>query len=403
MYVPRVTRVSMLTLDELGLSPSSEPVLSGMAKGKNGVQYPPASGVAKGRTLGVRYPNTRSSGGHPVSPATKRSEKRSGGPTVFGVPLGPDLVGAAAPQSLLELAQAEPQKAFPAIAKDPEACARIQNAVQGLPTIHRLHNGDSRSLELEPGSVDLVVTSPPYWTLKKYNDHESQLGDVNDYDDFLDELDEVWRRSYDALVPGGRMVVVVGDVNVSRKAFGRHLVFPLHASIQERCRAIGFDNLAPIIWYKIANAQYEMGGSGFFGKPYEPNGVVKNDIEYILFQRKPGGYRKPGLATRLMSVIAAPDHAEWFQQVWRLGGASTRDHPAPFPLTLADRLVRMFSFVGDTVFDPFLGTGTTAAAAVGCGRNSVGCEVDPAYFEQSVERVRQAVDATKQSAMDLSA
>jgi hypothetical protein len=103
------------------------------------------------------------------------------------------------------------------------------------------------------------------------------------------------------------------------KAFGRHLVFPLHASIQERCRAIGFDNLAPIIWYKIANAQYEMGGSGFFGKPYEPNGVVKNDIEYILFQRKPGGYRKPGLATRLMSVIAAPDHAEWFQQVWRLG------------------------------------------------------------------------------------
>lgn len=152
MYVPLVTRVSMLTLDELGLSPSSEPVLSGMAKGKNGVQYPPASGVAKGRTLGVRYPNTRSSGGHPVSPATKRSEKRSGGPTVFGVPLGPDLVGAAAPQSLLELAQAEPQKAFPAIAKDPEACARIQNAVQGLPTIHRLHNGDSRSLGSSQGA-----------------------------------------------------------------------------------------------------------------------------------------------------------------------------------------------------------------------------------------------------------
>ena len=87
----------------------------------------------------------------------------------------------------------------------------------------------------------------------------------------------------------------------------------------------------------------------------------------------------------------------------RLGGASTRDHPAPFPLTLADRLVRMFSFVGDTVFDPFLGTGTTAAAAAGCGRNSVGCEVDPAYFEQSIERVRQAVEATKQTAMDLSA
>ncbi|HMT62311.1 MAG TPA: hypothetical protein PKA24_15730, partial [Microthrixaceae bacterium] len=100
---------------------------------------------------------------------------------------------------------------------------------------------------------------------------------------FLDELDEVWRRAYEALVPGGRMVIVVGDVNVSRKEFGRHLVFPLHASIQERCRQIGFDNLAPIIWYKIANAQYEVGGGGgFFGKPYEPNGVIKNDIEYIL-------------------------------------------------------------------------------------------------------------------------
>lgn len=200
------------------------------------------------------------------------------------------------------------------------------------------------------------------------------------------------------------MVIVVGDVNVSRKVFGRHLVFPLHASIQERCRQIGFDNLAPIIWYKIANAQYEVGGGGgFYGKPYEPNGVIKNDIEYILFQRKPGGYRKPELATRLMSVIPAADHTDWFQQVWRLGGASTRNHPAPFPLALAERLVRMFSFVGDTVFDPFLGTGMTSAAAAGWGRNSIGCEVDPSYFDGCVERVRQVVEVTGQAAMDLSA
>ena len=120
-------------------------------------------------------------------------------------------------------------------------------------------------------------------------------------------------------------------MNVSRRAYGRHLVFPLHASIQERCRRIGFDNLAPIIWYKIANAQYEMGPGGYFGKPFEPNGVIKNDIEYILFQRKPGGYRKPDLATRLLSVIPSNDHSDWFQQVWTLGGASTASHPAPFP------------------------------------------------------------------------
>lgn len=307
------------------------------------------------------------------------------------------------PPSLLELAAAEPQKAFPAIAKDLDACARLNAAVSALPTGHVLHHLDSRLVELKPESVDLIVTSPPYWTLKKYNDGDGQLGDVEDYDDFLDQLDDVWRRAYDALVPGGRVVIVVGDVNVSRKAFGRHMVFPLHASIQERCRLIGFDNLAPIIWYKIANAQYEMGAGGFFGKPYEPNGVVKNDIEYILFQRKPGGYRKPELATRVMSIIPAADHAEWFQQIWRLGGASTRNHPAPFPIDLAERLIRMFSFVGDTVFDPFLGTGTTSAAAARSGRNSIGSEVDPAYFEQCVARVREASHATVQPTLDLSA
>ena len=322
---------------------------------------------------------------------------------VFGVPADPQAVVALAPRSLLERVRSEPQRAFPAIAKEPDACGLVAQAVRSLPSVHRLHLDDSRCLTLEPESVELVVTSPPYWTLKKYNEQPGQLGEVEDYDGFLDALDEVWRSVHDALVPGGRMVVVVGDVNVSRKAFGRHLVFPLHASIQERCRLIGFDNLAPIIWYKIANAQYEMGAGGFFGKPYEPNGVIKNDVEYILLQRKPGGYRKPELATRLLSVIAAEDHAEWFQQVWRLGGASTRDHPAPFPLLLAERLIRMFSFVGDTVFDPFLGTGTTAAAAAAWGRNSIGCEVDPAYFEQCVERVRGAVLASHQPALDLTA
>ena len=146
-----------------------------------------------------------------------------------------------------------------------------------------------------------------------------------------------------------------------------------------------------------------MGAGGFFGKPYEPNGVVKNDVEYILFQRKPGGYRKPDLATRLLSIISATDHAQWFQQIWRLGGATTRNHPAPFPLSLAERLVRMFSFVGDTVFDPFLGTGTTSAAAARWGRSSVGSEVDAEYFGQSVQRVKQMLGESSQTAINLSA
>ena len=314
----------------------------------------------------------------------------------------PEVVRAAAPASLLERVVLEPQRAFPAIAKDPEACGHLDRAVRSLPTSHVLYNMDSRQIDVEPESVGLIVTSPPYWTLKKYNDHEHQLGSIVDYDEFLDQLDKVWRRAYDALVPGGRLVIVTGDVNVSRKAFGRHLVFPLHASIQERCRRLGFDNLAPIIWHKIANAQYEMGAGGFFGKPYEPNGIIKNDIEYVLFERKPGGYRRPDLATRLMSIIAARDHAEWFRQVWCLGGASTRNHPAPFPVALAERLIRMFSFVGDTVLDPFLGTGTTSVAAARCGRNSIGSEIDPDYFSQCIDRVRTGVATAGQTALDLS-
>jgi len=122
------------------------------------------------------------------------------------------------------------------------------------------------------------------------------------------------------------------------------------------CRKIGFDNLAPIIWHKIANAVYEVsGGGGFLGKPYEPNSVIKNDVEYILMFRKPGGYRKPTAAKRLLSVISAENYQSWFQQIWTgLTGASTKTHPAPYPVELAERLIRMFSFVGDTVLDRVL-------------------------------------------------
>ncbi|MCS6786187.1 MAG: site-specific DNA-methyltransferase [Thiobacillaceae bacterium] len=224
-----------------------------------------------------------------------------------------------------------------------------------------------------------------------------QLGAIADYDRFLDELDRVWRHCYRILVPGGRLVCVVGDVCLSRrKNRGEHNVMPLHASIQERCRAIGFNNLAPIVWHKIANAVFEAqgNGGGFLGKPYEPNAVIKNDIEYILMQRKPGGYRKPSAAARLLSVIPADRHRVWFQQVWTgLTGASTRAHPAPFPLELAERLIRMFSFVGDTVLDPFLGTGTTTLAAARCGRHSIGVEVDEQYFRMACARMHKNTPA----------
>lgn len=303
-------------------------------------------------------------------------------------------LGKYVPDHAMRLAEEDDQRAIPALAKDQVRMLEIEQAVKQVPTSHQLFLGDSRKMDAIPdASVHLVVTSPPYWTLKEYPDNPGQLGLIEEYEDFLEELDKVWRHAYRVLVPGGRLIVVVGDVCLSRRIYGRHMVVPLHASIQEHCRDIEFDNLAPIIWHKIANAAYEVenGSGGFLGKPYEPNAVIKNDIEYILFQRKPGGYRQPTLAARILSTIPETSHREWFQQIWTLGGASTRQHPAPYPLALAERLVRMFSFVGDTVLDPFMGTGTTNAAAKLWGRNSIGFEIEPGYFEMAVQRLQSPV------------
>jgi DNA modification methylase len=289
------------------------------------------------------------------------------------------------------LAESLDQTAIPRLARDVAAMRQIEESLLRIPTSHYLVRGDAREMRsLAPEGAHLILTSPPYWTLKKYDDASGQLGHVAAYDDFLSELNRVWQRCYDLLVPGGRLICVVGDVCLSRRQNdGRHTVVPLHASIQELCRKIGFDNLAPIIWHKIANAAYEVsgGGAGFLGKPYEPNSVIKNDVEYILMFRKPGGYRKPTPAKRLLSAISAENYQSWFQQIWTgLTGASTRDHPAPYPVELAERLVRMFSFAGDVVVDPFSGSGTNAIAAARTGRHSVGYEISKKYHQMSIAR-----------------
>jgi len=286
-----------------------------------------------------------------------------------------------------------PQTDIPRIAKDKNLIIQIEEALQRIPTKHNLFLDDARQLSfLDSKSVHLIVTSPPYWTLKKYRQTEGQMGYIADYETFLDELDKVWHHCHRVLVPGGRLTCVVGDVCLSRrKNQGIHTVYPLHASIQEHCRRIGFNNLAPIIWHKIANANYEVAnGSTFLGKPYEPNAVIKNDIEYILMERKLGGYRKPLLSSRILSIISYDNHKRWFQQIWTgVSGASTKSHPAPYPLEVAERLIRMFSFAGDTVLDPFMGTGTTNIAAAKWGRNSIGVEVDSHYLDLAYARLQR--------------
>lgn len=261
-------------------------------------------------------------------------------------------------------------------------------------TTHKLSLGDARDLSSIPDeSVHLVVTSPPYWTLKEYAGSRGQLGDIEDYELFLDELDKAWKECARVLVPGGRICCVVGDVCVPRKRHGKHFVVPLHADIQVRARSLDLDVLTPILWHKIANGvtEAEGNGAGFYGKPYQPNAVVKNDIEYILFMRK-GEYRKIAPLQKALSMLTKQEMQSWWRSIWTdVRGASTRTgHPAPYPPKLAERLIRMFSFAGDIVLDPFGGTGSTAIGAIEAGRNSITFDIEPSYVAMAAQNIEKA-------------
>ena len=168
----------------------------------------------------------------------------------------------------------------------------------------------------------------------------------------------------------------------------------MHADLQVRARRIGLDCLTPILWFKIANGATEVqgNGAGFYGKPYQPGAIVKNDVEHLLFFRKGGGYRSPDPMQKALSMLTKEEMQSWLVTAWTdIKGESTRQgHPAPFPETLAQRLIRLFSFAGDTILDPFVGTGTTCLAALNTGRNSIGVEVEKKYFKLAELRLRSA-------------
>lgn len=274
-------------------------------------------------------------------------------------------------------------------------------------TIHRVVQADARKIGcVESDSVHLIVTSPPYFNLKEYHSDAggNQLGRINDYTNFLAALDEVWRECYRILVPGGRICCVIGDILIPRRLDGRHRILPLPADIMVRSRDLGldpamnaprgFDTLTPILWLKIGNRTNEAGGgsSGYYGKPYQPGAVIKNDFEHVLMLRKPGGYRTTHMLQRALSMLQRDEMDSWQRPFWSdIPGASLRNgHPAPFPLELAERLIRMYSFAGDVVVDPFAGTGTTACAAVQTGRNSISIEIEQYYVNIMKSRLQKS-------------
>ena len=279
--------------------------------------------------------------------------------------------------------------------KDVQAEFRANGAPDAYPpeplaTRHEVRLADARNLDwIEDSSVHLVCTSPPYGMLKEYPAGDGQLGNIPDYEAFLEELDKVWAECLRVLVPGARVACVVGDICLSRRSAGRHHVLPLSADIQVRAREIGFDCLTPILWLKVANIALEASNSSrYLGKPNLPNGIVKNDIEHILFLRKPGGYRSPTEDQERRSFIPSDEYAKLFTPIWSdVSGQLRSTHPAPYPPAIPQRLIKMFSFAGDTVLDPFAGTGTTALAAMQLGRNSISADIEQSYVELMTSRL----------------
>jgi modification methylase len=247
--------------------------------------------------------------------------------------------------------------------------------------------GDSREMrEVADGSVDLAVTSPPYWHIKDYG-VPGQIGYGQSLHDYLRDLYRVWRECFRALRPGGRLCVNVGDQFARAAVYGRYKVIPLHAEIIGQGEDLGFDFLGAVIWQKKTTMN-TTGGAPIMGSyPYPPNGLVEIDYEFILIFKKPGPPKKVAKEIKEASKLTKEEWKEYFAGHWRFGGAKQVGHEAMFPDELPRRLIRMFTFTGDTVLDPFLGSGTTVKAALDLGRNAIGYEINATFEELIREKL----------------
>lgn len=246
-------------------------------------------------------------------------------------------------------------------------------------TYHKIINGDSRQMsEIKDESFHLVVTSPPYWQLKDYGS-ENQIGFHDDYETYVNHLNLTWKECYRILHPGCRLCINIGDQFARSVYYGRYKVIPIHSEIIRFCEAVGFDFMGSIIWQKSTTMNTTGGGSVMGSFPYPRNGIVKLDFEYILLFKKQGNPPKPTQEQKEQSAMTNEEWNTFFNGHWYISGARQEGHLAMFPEEIPRRLIKMFSFPGENVLDPFLGSGTTALAARNLGRNSCGYEINPDF------------------------
>ncbi len=244
----------------------------------------------------------------------------------------------------------------------------------------RVFQGDARNLSpLQDGEMELIVTSPPYWQIKDYG-AQHQIGYSQSLHDYLFDLERVWRECFRVLRAGRRLCVNIGDQFARSEVYGRYQVIPLHSEVISMCQASGFDYLGSIIWQKKTTMNTSGGATIMGSFPHPPNGIVELDYEHILLFKKPGESAKIDAATKAKSALSKQEWKQYFAGHWNFGGARQLGHEATFPDELPRRLIKMFSFAGETVLDPFLGSGTTAKVALETGRNAVGFELNPDYL-----------------------